>query len=146
MRFFDELNLESRTLGRSDYPAEFPLREVLVIAKHCAGGVILGFEQFQASAGTWKRDHEKEKKLKPEETVAFATPWNHLEAGILFALRLPVLIFREEGISGGVFDTGSTDVFVRKLPLGEPKKDELDGLKEVFLKWHAKVSTRYYRL
>jgi hypothetical protein len=37
MQFLDELNLEPRALGRSDYPSELPLREVLVIARHCAG-------------------------------------------------------------------------------------------------------------
>ncbi|HST57508.1 MAG TPA: hypothetical protein VLK84_02395 [Longimicrobium sp.] len=47
--------LEPRALGRSDYPTELPLREVLLLAKHCAGGIILGFEQFEANGGTWKR-------------------------------------------------------------------------------------------
>ena len=42
--------LEPRALGRSDYPTELPLREVYVIAKHCSGGVILGFSQFESSA------------------------------------------------------------------------------------------------
>jgi hypothetical protein len=61
MRFLDEFNLEPRALGRSDYPAEFPLREVLVIAKHCAGGIVLGFEQFHFTAGTVKRGLGKRK-------------------------------------------------------------------------------------
>src|SRR5437660_3411049 len=38
-------NLEPRAPGRSDYPTELPLREVLLVARHCSGGVILGFEQ-----------------------------------------------------------------------------------------------------
>src|SRR5262245_5306063 len=82
--FLDELNLESRALGRSDYPAELPLREVLIIARHCAGGIILGYEQFEATAGTTKRGIKgAERKLKPKEVVAFPSPWNQLEAGIL---------------------------------------------------------------
>lgn len=52
-------NLEPRALGRSDYPTELPLREVLVIAKHCAGGIILGFEQYRSLDGIDKaRDRE----------------------------------------------------------------------------------------
>ena len=43
----DRLELEPRALGASDYPTDLPLREVYVLAKHCAGGVILGFEQIQ---------------------------------------------------------------------------------------------------
>jgi hypothetical protein len=150
IRLLDEFNLEPRALGRSDYPSELPLREVLVIARHCAGGIILGFEQFQATAGTWKRgvkaDPEKgekgERKLGPEETACFPTPWNQLEAGILFGLGLPILIFSEDGISGGVFDKGVTDVYVHKMPVAQLKINE--SLRAVFLKWHAKVSARYY--
>lgn len=45
-----ELNavgLEWRSIGQTDYPSSFPLREVLTLAKHCAGGVVLGFSQFE---------------------------------------------------------------------------------------------------
>lgn len=144
VKFLDEFNLEPRALGRTDYPAEFPLREVLVIARHCAGGVILGFEQFQATAGTWKRGTKSEKKLGAKQSVSVPTPWNHLEAGILFGLKLPILIFREQGISGGVFDDGVTDVFIHKMPPSRPTKSEEASLKEVFLKWHARVSAHYF--
>jgi hypothetical protein len=145
IRFLDDLHMEPRALGRSDYPAEFPLREVLVIANHCAGGLILGFEQFQATAGTRKRGTKDESKIRPGESALFPTSWNHLEAGILFGLGLPILIFREDGISGGVFDNGVTDVFVHKMPAARPSNADKEGIKEVFLKWHARVSARYYR-
>lgn len=144
VKFLDEFNLEPRALGRSDYPAEFPLREVLVIARHCAGGLILGFEQFQATSGTWKRGTKGERKLAARESASFPTPWNHLEAGILFGLKLPILIFREEGISGGVFDDGVTDVFIHKMPVLKPTNKDKESLKEVFLKWHARVSAHYF--
>ncbi|HYK88583.1 MAG TPA: hypothetical protein VE398_07425 [Acidobacteriota bacterium] len=146
-QFLDELNLEPRALGRSDYPSELPLREVVVIARHCAGGLILGFEQFQATSGTWKRGvgvKGGERRLSPNDAVSFPTPWNHLEAGILFGLGLPLLIFRETDISGGVFDNGVTDVFIHKMPDANITAMERGNLKEVFLKWHGKVSTQYY--
>jgi hypothetical protein len=38
----DDNDLEARALGRSDYPTELPLRDVLLIARHCSDGVILG--------------------------------------------------------------------------------------------------------
>src|SRR5262245_29146767 len=147
MQFLDELNLEPRALGRSDYPSELPLREVLVIAEHCAGGVVLGFEQFQATSGVWKRGlglEAGERMLADKETVSFPTPWNHLEAGILFGLGLPLLIFRESTVTGGVFDNGVTDVYIHKMPSPSITTEGKGSLKEVFLKWHAKVSARYY--
>ena len=140
-----ELNnyeLEPRALGRSDYPTDSPLREVLVIAKHCSGGIILGFEVFQAPRGVWKRGTPEPEKASD---VRFPTPWNHLEAGILFSLGLPLLVFRDSGISGGVFDSGVTDVFVHKMPTLPFPSASQKGLSQVFLKWQSKVREHYYK-
>jgi hypothetical protein len=134
------LNLEPRALGRTDYPTEFPLREVYTIARHCSGGIILGFGQFKATKGVWHAGTSKSSSLKGE--AIFPTPWNNLEAGILFALRKPLLVFRERGVEGGVFDPGVTDVFVHDMPkVG--LVDQAD-LREVLLKWRDKVGADYY--
>ena len=86
------LNLEPRALGRSDYPTDYPLREVYVIANHCSGGVILGFEQFRSNSGISKPGAVEEKRVTRK--TSHPTPWNQLEAGILFGFGLPLLIFR----------------------------------------------------
>ena len=137
------LNLEPRALGRSDYPTGLPLREVMVLARHCSGGVILGFEQFRATRGVGKRATSGAWSVG-KKPVVFPTSWNHLEAGILVSLRLPLLVFREEGISGGVFDPGVTDVFVHPMPRRGMKKADKNALREVFLKWQSSVRARYY--
>jgi len=146
LQFLDDFDLELRALGRSDYPAEFPMREVLVIARHCAGGLILGFEQFRATAGIRKPGATDARPLKRKEVISFPTPWNHLEAGILFGLGLPIMIFREPQIAGGVFDNGVTDVFVHEIPDAAPSSHQQSELKQIFLKWHARVSARYYHM
>ena len=144
MNMLEDLQMEPRALGRSDYPKDVPLREVYVIAKHCHGGIILGYEQFQATAGKWKRGSKEEKVIKKSNPVSFPTPWNQLEAGILFGLKLPLLIFRESDIFGGVFDVGTTEVFVHPTPPPRPTKAKLEELKQVFLKWQAEVNRVYY--
>lgn len=138
----DLLRLEPRALGRSDYPTDLPLREVYVMATHCSGGVILGFEQFYCDGGIYKRGTEDERKEDGE--VVYPTPWNHLEAGILYSLGLPLLVFKEAGISGGVFDPGVTDVFVHTMPKPDIKDENKNELREVFLKWQARVRELYY--
>ena len=135
----EDNGLEPRTLGRSDYPTELPLREVLIIARRCSGGVILGFEQFRALSVT-KPSH---KNQKPTSKVSFPTPWNQLEAGILFSLRLPLLVFREKSIEGGVFDRGVTDVFLHLMPTAQTNTD---SLRQVFQKWAGKVRDHYYSI
>lgn len=135
--------LEPRAIGRSDYPADFPLREVLTLARHCSGGIILGFKQFEAASGTWKRDTPEAETV--QSPVAFATEWNQLEAGILFALGKPLLIFREGRVQGGVFDPGGTDVFVQAMP--DPTSclaATATDLRELLLRWQEKVRHVYY--
>lgn len=143
INILEDLQLEPRALGRGDYPKDFPLKEVYIIAKHCAGGIILGFEQLYIEAGKRKRNCSGEKDITQQNPVLLPTPWNHLEAGILFGLKLPLLIFKEDGIEGGVFDYGISDAFIHTMPGAVPDKSKLDELKQVFLKWFAQVSSTY---
>jgi len=142
LREMRRYHLEPRALGRSDYPTELPLREVQSIARHCVGGVILGFSQFSASSGVWKAGTPRE--VRERGNVLFPSPWNQLEAGLLFSLGLPLLIFREIGITGGIFDPGVTDVFVHPMPPAVPSSREWRELREVFLKWQSDVRMLYY--
>tara|TARA_R110002073_G_scaffold275332_1_gene438869 strand:+ start:35999 stop:36493 length:495 start_codon:yes stop_codon:yes gene_type:complete len=135
----DKLQLEPRTLGKSDYPTQFPLREVDTMVRHCSGGVVLGFEHFRADSGSWVSNG---KNIK--DSISLPTPWNHLEAGILFSHRLPLLVFRESEVRGGVFDTGVTDVFLQAMPTLPLCTKSQNDLTSVFLKWQAEVRTHYY--
>lgn len=138
----DDLQMEPRALGRSDYPVDYPLKEVYVIAKHCSGGVILGFEQIYIKSGVKKRGIIDRETVTAD--ICIPTAWNNLEAGILFGLRVPLLIFKEDKIEGGVFDYGITDVFVHSMPSDKPSKNKINELKQVFLTWHGSVSKKYY--
>ena len=138
----ERLNLEPRTLGRTDYPVKHPLYEVLIMARHCAGGMILGFSQFEAHSGTWKKGTPSEKEING--LTRFPTPWNSLEAGILYASGLPLLIFREEGVAGGVFDPGVTDVFVHKMPVASISRHKKETIRQILLSWQTDVRMNYY--
>jgi hypothetical protein len=142
IHLLDRENLERRALGRSDYPTEYPLKEVHTIARHCAGGIILGYSQsvairLEVKPGTPERTIKRNVKIP--------TPWNQLEAGILFSLRLPLMVFREDGITGGVFDNGVTDVFINRLPVGRiNKRDEEQILYSIQI-WVGQVREHYRR-
>lgn len=136
------VGLQQRNIGRTDYPHRHPLSEVHTLAKHCSGGLILGFSQFETKNGVWKKGTPDQ--LKQASPVSFPTPWNHLEAGILFSLRRPLLVFRDKGVSGGVFDNGVTDLFVHQMPVAKPNKSQRKAIREIFAKWAAEVQ-QYYR-
>lgn len=139
----NDAGLEWRSLGRTDFPTRTPLNEVLRLAKHCAGGVILGFSQFETKTGVRKRGTPEEARVKG--LIGVPTPWNHLEAGILFALRVPLLVFREAHVAGGVFDIGNTDLFVHPMPVGKlAARGTRKSLQEVVRKWANDVHNHYY--
>jgi len=114
-----------------------------MLARHCSGGVILGFEQLVVEAGVTKRETPKSEIIK--SSIPIPTPWNHLEAGILFSLGIPILVFREDGITGGVFDPGVSDVFVHRMPQAPMSSANKKALSGVFQKWQASVRTHYYK-
>lgn len=55
-----------------------------------------------------------------------------------------MLIFKEDGVEGGVFDYGITDVFVHEMPPVKPSKDKYEELRQIFLKWQGEVNRVYY--
>jgi hypothetical protein len=136
------VGLEWRSVGQTDYPSSFPMREVLTLAKHCAGGVILGFSQFEAKGGVSKKGTVGEETIK--HRVPFPTAWNQLEAGILFALAKPLLVFRADGIAGGIFDNGVSDVFIQPMPDGILRGKRRKAFREVMQKFASEVHADYY--
>lgn len=138
----DGLDLEPRAIGVSDFATQFPLREVAVLARHCSGGVILGFEQFRVQQGVRKYGTSKQKEVT--ELIKFPTEWNQLEAGVLFSAGLPLLVFKEPGITGGIFDLGVSDVFLYDMPMAITSDADKRQLSSVFLKWQADVRRHYY--
>jgi hypothetical protein len=135
IRLFDRENLERRALGRSDYPTEFPLTEVYLIARHCSG-----YSQSIAETMIVKPNTPHERKA---QNVKSPTPWNQLEAGILFSLRVPLMVFREDGVTGGVFDEGVTDVYVNKLPVGAIEKATEKQMIAAIQSWVGRVREHY---
>jgi hypothetical protein len=138
----DQMDLTPHSLGVNEYPIDAPLREVTVLVRHCSGGLILGFQQFLARGGTWKHGTAGQREAGSE---SFPTPWNHLEAGILYALARPLLVFHEASISGGIFDHGATGMFVHALP----KASEFDAhqarITDVLRKWRDEVRKHFYQ-
>ncbi len=155
------LGLEPRTVGGSDRGMYNPLHEVRTLARHCAGGIILGYSQVTARVVTGLEAKEQpdgsvrvtSKAIRP---YSAATPWNQLETGILFGLGLPLFVLKEEGITGGIFDEGASDVLVHSMPmpstlwtasspdvLRNPHAEQ--GFDVALLRWQGLVRAHYYR-
>jgi hypothetical protein len=115
LRCLEDERLQPRALGRSDFPQSDPLTEVYYVARACYGGIILGFAQLDFESGVLKRGSPAQKRLGP---IVMPSPWNQIEAGMLVALRRPILVFVEEGITGGIFDQGAHSTCRNSAPRG----------------------------
>jgi hypothetical protein len=65
------------------------------------GALILGLGQLRIDEGCWRPD-----TVAPTDPPKWwPTPWNHVEAGMAIMAGLPLLVIRENGVAGGVFDS-----------------------------------------
>jgi uncharacterized protein YjbI with pentapeptide repeats len=87
--------------GRSDYPPAGVLSDLRRVMEACRGVIILGFRQLEIHAGCWRSGTPEERSV---DGAIEATPWNQVEAGIAAALRLPLFVVRDSGVTGGIFD------------------------------------------
>lgn len=111
--FLWERDLNPRSLGETDYSNITPIGAVRSIMIECQGAIILGMKQIRVIDAIIKEGTARETR---SSRMILPTAWNHIEAGMAFALDLPILIIREEGVCDGVFGVGSSDRFIHTVP------------------------------
>jgi hypothetical protein len=127
----EQNGLEWTALGLTHYPVSSPLQEVLALIKQCYGGVILGLRRSRAYSVT------AAKAVEGSSTIT--TPWHQIEAAALIARELPILIFKEPEVQGGIFDQGASDVFIHDLPPNDADAASVD----LFASWAKQVREHY---
>ena len=131
--FLEEIGLKPRTLGVSDFLVKSPLDEVLSMFEKCNGTIVLGYPQIKINTG-----YIKDKLIND---VYMATEWNHIEAGLAYAKKLPLLIISHKNVSRGIFDRGVLNAFIHKADLKNPKWYKNNPLKGSILKWKDSCSS-----
>lgn len=131
---FERRNLQPVSLGQTDYPNKAPIQAIRDHMERCDGAMIVGLEQLRVVEGIEKPGAEDAEV----QDIRLPTPWNHIEAGMAFMLDLPILIMKEEGIKGGVFETGPSDRSIHEAILSE---EWLDSKKftDPFNEWYEDV-------
>lgn len=104
--------LDVQTLERPDYPNFGMVGEVRRIMSSCDGAIITGFPELRIERGLWRSGTPEEKRV---EDLAETTPWSQIEGGMAVMLGIPILVFRERGVGGGIFDIGPNEVGVYQV-------------------------------
>jgi hypothetical protein len=124
--------LNPRTIGTTDFPCKSPIDEVIELLKKCEGAIILGYPQIQVFSGTIK-DNEI------GVPISLATEWNHIEAGLAYAMELPILVIHDLIITRGIFDRGVLNSFLYQKDF----KDESWGISQDIIgalkQWNSKL-------
>jgi uncharacterized protein YjbI with pentapeptide repeats len=111
-RLIEEGGAEVIRLRREEYPASGTLAEIRRLMGGCSAVAIVGLSQLQVVRGTLRAGTPEE---TPVRDASVATPWNQIEAGMAFALDLPILVVRSQLGDDGVFgirDEASTVTLV----------------------------------
>lgn len=125
-----------RTIGKTDFPNVSPMKAVEQLMRQCSGAVILGFPQTNIQRGISKLNTDSEKPIKD---ILLPTPWNHIEASMAFMLDLPLLVIRDKGVEGGVFDIGVTGYFIHTFQLENQEWIEKPSFLQPFNEWYKEV-------
>lgn len=127
-----DLGFQPRTLGTTDYPIKAPLDGVIEIMKKCKGAIILGYPQIFINSGSIK-----EKTL--ESAIALPTEWNHIEAGLAYSMKLPLLVIHHIGINRGIFDRGALNSFLFSKDLTNPAWPNEEDINGALRSWRDEV-------
>ena len=123
LRSFD---LEPVTLGRNhkSISGKAPLAEIMHLARHCCGGVVLGFAEFKSESTRAVVKSGDPDHTRDMGSLALSSAWNQLEAGILLGLERPVMVCREKGVMpSGILDPQVGDRYVVEF---DGASDEID--------------------
>lgn len=99
-----------RTVGTTDYPTISPLDTVINIMKDCKGAIILGYPQISIEKGAIKNQNIN-------IPLSLATEWNHIEASLAYAMKIPLLLIHHKDITRGIFDRGTMNCFIYEKDL-----------------------------
>jgi hypothetical protein len=148
LRHLELLNFDSVTLDRDSYDVP-PWDQIRSAIKRADGLLVLGFRHLHVSEGVWRPGTIESRHA----ALWWATPWNHIEAGLGLMAGVPVLVAHEAGVTEGVFsrDAWGGDLYGVRLEasleaasaIGPSSRDTSDAVVKAWARAvKDRVSTR----
>jgi len=92
--------LVPQTVGRNVFTADSPFLAVNELMDKCRGVVVIALERLHIETGVEKDGGPGKAPLRD---VKVCTPWNHIEASLGYARRLPLLVIVQDGVRADGF-------------------------------------------
>ena len=100
IHYFEERELQPRTLGVTDYDMDAPLTAIRRLMLESNGLVTIAFRRSLIKQGTGKPISDIGEEEYDLSNKWLTSPYCQIEPAMAFQLGLPVLILREKGVIG----------------------------------------------
>ena len=111
--YFQDRDLQPRTLGVTDYDMDAPLTAIRRLMLESNGLVTIAFRRSIIKQGTGKPNSDNGAKEYDLSNKWLTSPYCQIEPAMAFQLGLPVLIFREKGvIEEGILEKGVLGIYM----------------------------------
>lgn len=124
-----------RTVGRSDFADEKPLKRIRDVLNECSGTIVVALERMHASDAVEFYESESPIALSG---IKLPTVWNQIEAAMAYTLGHPLLAIVETGLrSEGLLEEGY-DWYVKWVSLDPHSLTQPEFMKS-FADWKSNV-------
>jgi hypothetical protein len=127
--------LSPRTVGRTDFTDQKPLKRIADVLRECSGTIVVATERRHIADGMELRGGSEARALR---NVKLPTVWNQIEAAIAYTLGHPLLAIVEAGLRDEGMLAEGYDWYVKWIDLSPQSLGEPEFLK-LFAEWKRNV-------
>lgn len=137
-KFLQTNGLIPRTVGRTYYKNQQPLKSIEECMGDCVGTIVIAFERIHINLGEEKRGSPEAIALND---VRLPTVWNQIEAAMSYSRNLPLLVFVENGLKNeGLLERGY-DWYVKSVRLNREILSDPEFL-GIFNDWKSTLENK----
>lgn len=140
--YLNKNNIETRTLGITDYDMNAPLNGIRRLMMDSNGILTIAFRRTFIEKGISKKDCEFDDSPNDLSGRWITSPYCQIEAAMAFQIGLPVLIFREKAVlDEGILQHGVIGTYMPEFDLASPDSYlEKPEWNQIVPQWISKVN------
>ena len=133
------LGVDLRVVPPDAFSTNAPFDQIHGVIAACRAALVVGLERRHAYA-VFERERSDDERILYEQFTS--TGWNHIEGAIASALKIPVLVLREDHIHAeGIFEARNHRHQIREFDLSKECRGLSAGFREYLASWVQHVRT-----
>ncbi len=142
-----EACLRPMTLGRSEYSIDAPLEAIRRLMTGSFGLITLAFRRSYVEVGTDRPMSDLGEPEVDRSKTWLSSPYCQIEPAMAYQLGIPVLIWREDGVSAeGLLDRGAVGLSMPAFDLDTPPNLSDRMWRQPFQEWIDRVRSTHRKI